>query len=192
MRDNGEVLVRRVDAWRVVEVINESPYVDSAVLSRKYDEQVRLDDPVYQATSRHGVVCEERGQEMASLVVAAGGGASGVHEESLAVLAEVCFLAVGPFVVCLELPQLTLRWSREVDSATCFGVHLTPDQRSLVSHGEMEISRLTLDGEIRWQAGGRDIFTGAFDVDANVVRAEDFDGHAYTFDLETGKSHDRR
>jgi len=66
-----------------------------------------------------------------------------VHEHSLALVANLCFLAVGPFIVSLDLPLLTQRWVRQVDSATCFGIHVVPDERSLMSHGEMVLSRLT-------------------------------------------------
>ena len=65
---------------------------------------------------------------------------------------------------CVELPALTTRWVRQVDEATCFGVHICPDCRSLVSRGEIQISRITLAGDTLWRGGGPDIFTGDLSV----------------------------
>lgn len=116
------------------------------------------------------------------------GGSSGVHEHSMAILADTCFCAVGPYVVALALPGLDLRWSRQADESTCFGVFVLPGDAGLVSHGEQLISRLTLSGELVWQAGGADIFSGAFSIAPTSVVAEDFAGRRYSFDLTTGRN----
>lgn len=172
----------------VLEVLDEPSYTfRSADNVRRYQREELLGDGQYRPSSCHGVTCTADSRVLASVIFGAAGGASGVHERSLARLRDLAFLAVGQFIVCLQLPDLSLRWAREVDQATCFGVHVDPRQRGLVSHGELEISRLTLSGEIVWQASGRDIFTGELSVDPALVRAEDFNGDTYVFDLETGK-----
>jgi hypothetical protein len=184
---SGEAMVLRSDDWYVLEVLDEPGYAfGSAVNTRHYQREELLGDGQHRA-SRHGVTCVADGRELASVIFGAAGGASGVHERSLARLRDLAFLAVGPFIVCLQLPALSLEWAREVDQATCFGIHIDPEQRGLVCHGELEVSRLTLSGEIVWQASGRDIFTGELSVDSALVRAEDFNGDTYVFDLGTGK-----
>jgi hypothetical protein len=124
----------------------------------------------------------------ASVLYGATGGASGVHQHSLAIVDDRGFLAIGPFIVCVALPSLATRWVREVDDATCFGVHVCPDRLSLISHGEMEISRLTFAGDILWRSGGPDIFTGNLSFVTSAVLVEDFNGDTLSFDLKTGHS----
>ncbi len=182
-----ENAIRR--AWRshVIEVVDDPSYTFGSVDNRThYGRAQVLDDPKFQLTSQHAVIARLNETPAASVIFGATGGASGVHQRSLAIHEDLGFLAVGPFIVCFELPNLTTRWIREVDSATCFGIHICPDGVSLISHGELEISRLKLDGNILWQAGGRDIFTGELMLDDLGVHVEDFNGDSYLFDLQTG------
>jgi hypothetical protein len=182
-------LVRQVDGSLVIEVVNEPAYAFGSQDNRApYQREEILGDAKFQLTSRHGVTSTLDGARAASVVFGATGGASGVHQHSLAILEARGFLAVGPFIVCIELPTLATRWVQEVDDATCFGIHICPDRRSLVSHGELEISRLTLGGDVLWRGGGPDIFTGDLSVEAQAVLVEDFNGDTLSFDLETGHS----
>jgi hypothetical protein len=50
-----------------------------------------------------------------------------------------------------------LIWKTQADQATCFEIFKFKD--SYVVHGEMEISRIDLNGNIMWQNSGADIFT---------------------------------
>jgi hypothetical protein len=169
----------------VIEVVDDRTYTfGSSDNVRRYQREELL-GPRHSLRSRHAVSCRRDNEVLASAIIGAGGGPSGVHERTLAVLPDACLVAVGSFIVCLEVPHLRLRWSREVDEATCFGIHLAADG-SIISHGELEISRLTSAGELIWKASGRDIFTGSLSVDTSMVRAEDFNGDEYTFDLRTG------
>jgi len=182
-----ESIVRQIDDSLVIEVVNETGYsFGSRDNTRHYRREQVLGDR-HLLSSRHGVLVKRNGETLASAIFGAIGGASGVHERSLVLQPDLCFLAIGPFIACLELPSLVTRWVREVDHATCFGIHITSDRRSLISHGELEIARLTLAGDLLWQAGGRDIFTGDLSVDTAAVRAEDFNGDSYIFDLESGR-----
>ena len=121
------------------------------------------------------------------MLLCSAGGASGVHARSLCILRDRCFVAVGPYVASLSLPTLEVLWSTQVDSATCFGVHPTVDGTSLISHGELEVSRLTLAGEILWTAGGADVFSESMVVTKTEVHIQDFNRDSYVFDVETGE-----
>lgn len=118
--------------------------------------------------------------------MAAWGGPLGVHERTAVMLADRLHLAVGDSVFCFALEPFALVWSRKVDTATCFGLHISPDRGALISHGEMEIARLSPEGEILWWRSGEDIFTGPFALRPNFIEAEDFEGGTYRFDYETG------
>jgi hypothetical protein len=94
---------------------------------------------------------------------------------------------VRPYVVSLTLPNLEVLWSTEVDPATCFGIHPTVDGLALISHGELEIARVALSGEVLWSAGGADIFSEGLTVTDTEVHVGDFNHDRYVFDVETGR-----
>ena len=150
-----------------------------------YDRAYTLSDHI---SSTHGVRVSADNREIASAVIRAGGGASGVHDRSAFLHGDSLFLAVGPFVVHLAIPSLDLLWSVETDEATCFGVHRISDSSDFISHGELSISRVTEDGRILWSESGADIFTGDLTMLRQEVRVADFDGRRYSFDLVTGAS----
>jgi hypothetical protein len=62
----------------------------------------------------------------------------------------------------------------------------TVDENHLIVHGELEISKFTVDGQKVWSFGGRDIFTGTCSVDETGVVVTDFNGQRYRIELERG------
>jgi hypothetical protein len=111
----------------------------------------------------------------------------GVDARSLVYVDETIFVACGSSVFALVLPTLGLQWMVNVDFASCFGLYLCRPEGCLICHGECNITRLTLDGQVVWSTSGRDIFTGAFSVLGDHIRAVDFNGDAYVVDLATGQ-----
>ena len=182
-----ESLVLRIDETYSIEVVDEPTYRFHFDDNRKRYDRKELFGDRHLVISCHGVVCKRNSQIMASVIFGADGGASGVHERSVVLASGVAFVAVGRYIACLQLPDLITKWVREVDPATCFGIHFSADRLSIVSHGELEISRLTLAGDVLWQSAGRDIFSGDVLVDEAMIHAQDFNGDVYHFDLETGK-----
>ena len=94
-------------------------------------------------------------------------------------------------MICsLSLPRLALEWATKVDTATCFGVYYSAEHDCLLSHGEIEIARVSLCGDIVWSGSGRDIFSEGFRVGGKWVEATDFGGYIYRFDIATGHCED--
>jgi outer membrane protein assembly factor BamB len=136
---------------------------------------------------RHGVR-SLRGDQLVNSLLLESAGPSGVHNRSLLIVGDTCYVAVGPDIVALSTPTLEVVWSRRVDDAQCFGIHPGPDGNSLISHGELEIARVSLSGEILWQTGGADVFAGPLNVSSKQVTVRDFNGAVYRIDMETGQS----
>lgn len=119
-------------------------------------------------------------------MIGAGGGCSAVHEHSALEIDDKLYLAVGDSVVCLSLESpRRLLWSVQTDMATCFGIHWAEQQRALISHGELEISRLSTEGVIAWQTSGADIFSEGFRLLSDYVETIDFNGAVYRIDYVT-------
>ena len=75
---------------------------------------------------------------------------------------------------------------RRTDTATCFGVYDAPGFASIISHGELEIARLSYSGQLLWSASGRDIFSEGFRCLDSGIEVIDFNRSVYLFDYRTG------
>lgn len=155
---------------------------------RSYAREYDFTDAAYRRSSGHGLVLREDGVVRQSCILLAGGGASGVHEHSIAIVDKTCFLAVGDTLCSLALPSLELRWHRQVDHATCFGVYFSASHYCLIPHGELEIARVSLSGEVVWSSSGADIFSEGIKVFPDYVEAVDFNQNVYRFSISKGIS----
>ena len=172
-------------------IVQESPTVPrfdpkSADNVGDAEKEYFLGDRGYAPASRERIMVKQGGKEIASRILLATGGATGVHTHSAFVRGKRCFVAVGPFVCALEVPTLRLLWHAKVDSATCLGIFDAPKYQSIISHGELEIARLTYAGAVLWSRSGRDIFSEGFTLFDDYAEAIDFYGAVYRFELETG------
>ncbi|WP_231716743.1 hypothetical protein [Burkholderia ubonensis] len=171
----------------VVTIVNEPTYTfGSQDNIHAYPLELRLgnDSP----SSVHGV--ELNGCRVA--VVGAGAGCSAVHAHSAVAIDDRLYLAVGNHVACLSLSSPhPLVWSTRVDMATCFGIYWESDRAALISHGEIEIARLSLQGKVMWSASGADIFTERVRLLPDCIEAIDFNHDIYQIDYATGASHMR-
>ncbi len=159
----------------------------SADNARKYDREYRFVEE-YRPVSKYSLVCRDREGATHSCILLAGGGASRVHQHSAVVVNDSSFVGVGDMLCSLSLPTLDLRWAIKVDPATCFGVYYSPRHDCLLSHGELEIARVSLGGEIVWSASGKDIFSEGFRIVGGDVEAIDFNHAVYRIDIVTGRS----
>jgi len=159
----------------------------SADNGRRYDSEYCLVEE-YRPVSQYGLVCNQSEGVTHSCILLAGGGASRVHEHSAVIVSGSCFVGVGDMLCALSLPTLNLRWATKVDTATCFGVYYCPQHDCLLSHGELEIARVNLSGQIVWSASGKDIFSEGFRMAGDHVEAIDFNHEVYRIDIATGHS----
>jgi hypothetical protein len=172
-----------------LELIDEPLYSPGSTDNvRSYAREYNFKDAEYRPTSRHGLVLSEGGDLKQSCILLAGGGASGVHKYSSVIVDGTCFVAVGDTLCSLALPTLDLIWHRQVDCVTCFGVYHSAKHLCLISHGELEIARVNLTGEVAWSIGGADIFSEGFELYPDHIEVVDFNRTVYRMDIATGAS----
>jgi hypothetical protein len=175
-----------VSGGRSVE-LNDEPFsaFEASPLGRTYERVLDLEDPDV-TISRYGLVVKDANGGERSLLITGAGGCTAVNERSLVALGERCFIAIGVYLLALELETLELDWRQQVDRAACCGVRLTPTADALIAHGEMELARVSLAGDVAWRASGDDLFTGPLELTASAVLVDDSCGDRYAFDLLTG------
>ena len=170
-----------------IEVRDESSYIPNSTDNKFiYDVEFWLNDEENYVSSKHGIVVSCQNGKSRSCVLLAGGGASGVHENSALVHDEKLLVAAGNFVCCLLLPKLDVEWRTKSDWATCFGIYHSPKHKCYISHGECDIARLSYSGEIVWQTSGKDIFTGSFILNEDFISVVDFNDEGYRISIEEG------
>ena len=151
---------------------------------RRFDREIVLDEDSCRRAV--GVTVEREGRVLASAVLRVGAWSPGAQEGSVVVRRDAIYFSAGPQVVALELPSLEPRWMVKVDDACVFGLHEIEEDALLV-HGELDVTLLGMDGEIRWQHGGWDIFTGGCHIDGGQVVAVDWNGAVYRWRLSDGE-----
>jgi len=153
---------------------------------RQYDREYCLVEE-YRPVSQYGLLCRDMTGATHSCIFLAGGGAIRVHDHSAVIVNGSCFIGIGDMLCCLSLPALDLKWAIKVDSATCFGVYYLHQDGCLLSHGELEIVRVSLSGQIAWSTSGKDIFSEGFRIVDDHVEAVDFNHEVYRIDIASGR-----
>jgi hypothetical protein len=171
-----------------VTLINEPNYsVNSNDNVRGYEIEL-CRDRKYQHSSAQGLYVGDVEHPESYVILLGTGGATGVHEYSLTINHDTCYVASGDAVFSLRLPSLELIWVKKVDFATCFGVFWVTEYDCLITWGEMDICRFDKDGNKIWSVSGPEIFTEGFEFCDRHVIVKDFDGNKYKISIESGVS----
>ncbi len=153
---------------------------------RTYDVEYFLGDK-REIANRHGVALVDHGVISKSCILLASGAGSTVHGHSALICENTLYVAVGNRLCALDLPTLSLLWNTKVDTATCFGVLFSTEHKCLISHGELEIARVELDGNVTWSQSGHDIFTGELFLEPDQVKITDWNDDLYVFTIDDGR-----
>lgn len=140
----------------------------------------------FRANTKIGIRVLENSKIINSAILLTCAGATGIHKNMMVSVTDKLYIAVGDQIVSTQIPSLQKNWSIRADSATCFGVYYIHLHNCLIVHGELEISRISLDGKIQWQTGGKDIFTGDFHLTDNVITVVDFNNYKYKISIKDG------
>lgn len=135
---------------------------------------------VYELAIRRGA------ETIAQAYSVASGGPSVVHDRSAVCIGSHVIYAQGNQVACIDVETGDLLWHVESDMATCFELYVVPQPPAIIVHGELSVSKLWPDGKVAWEVGGRDIFTGPFEVREDAVVATDWDEGRYTIRIADG------
>ncbi|MBE9577220.1 hypothetical protein [Flavobacterium proteolyticum] len=170
----------------VISIFSDSAYsLDSTDNLNNYDKKY-FDESDYIFPSIYTIKVAKNGEEF-SAVIGSEGGATAASNTSVIVDNNKLFMCCGDSVYCLSLPELNLNWKTKADMITCF--ELFKIDNFFIVHGELQISRLSLEGVIEWQQSGKDIFVtpngkNDFEIKNGIIIAKDCDNDEYKFDFE--------
>jgi hypothetical protein len=122
-----------------------------------------------------------------SACIKATAGTTGLYEHSFIVEKSRIVICCANVIFCLAIPDLSLVWQTEADTATCFQIF--PYQQDYIIHGELEITRLNYSGYIVWQQSGADVFvtpnsTESFLITEKYIEVKDWNLKIYRFDFD--------
>jgi hypothetical protein len=167
-----------------IEVINVPDYEPESVEDGNRYAAVYSDpEDTYRPNSKHGIRVSHDSAEIASAIVLGYAGATGMGENSYVVTDDVILVCCSNQVYALTLPHLSLKWRKALDFATCFAIYQY--EENFIVHGEVDITRITADGEVKWTFSGADIFVNlngelSFDIVDKEIRLVDFEGNRYS------------
>ncbi|KRD59257.1 hypothetical protein ASE40_13850 [Flavobacterium sp. Root935] len=140
----------------------------------------------FYSTSKHAIVIKKNEAEISSAIICATGGATGIYENSFIIEDKKIWIRVCNTLYCLQIPSLEIVWHKEFDFATNFGIYKL--EKDFIIYGEVEIFRITKEGEIVWRFGGRDIWVNLegknpFNIESDKIRLIDFESNEYVLDF---------
>ena len=168
-----------------IEIVNDPMYTPNSSDNKfQYDEVFGSKECI---SSKHGIVLSENDDILRSIIILETGGATGIHENCYIIIDQFLYLCVGNKIYKIQIPELSVIWSVEIDMATAFQIKQVHED--LIIHGELSISRLTQNGEIIWTRTGSDIFItesgeNDFKIEGDLILAESWDGRRYSFNFD--------
>lgn len=177
-----------------IEIADDLKYtLDSIDRLRAYKKIYTGIENQFRSTSSHSIIINENQLEISSAIICETGGATTIHKSSFIIEEDKIWINVCNKIYCLEIPSLELNWQKEIDSFTNFSIYKI--ENDFLVHGELQIFRITKEGEIIWSFGGRDIWVNIegkqeITIENNSIRLFDFESNEYVIDFNGNQIED--
>lgn len=171
-----------------IEIIDDKNYTLNSSNNLLQYQKVYCDESEFRSnSSKHAIIVKEYGIEISSAIICETEGATGIHEKSCIIEDDKIWILVSNKIYCLKIPTLEIIWQKEFDQFTNFCLYKL--EEDFLIHGELEIFRITKNGEIIWHFGGRDIWVNPegneeLTIKDNVILLVDFDSNRYILDFD--------
>lgn len=172
-----------------IEILDDPNYTLNSVNNLRQYEKIYFNENQedrFYPTSKHAIIVNEFGREISNAIICEVGGGTGIHENSFIIEDDKIWIRICNKIYCLEIPSLELIWKKEFDNFTNLSIHKL--EEDIIIHGELEIFRITKEGEIVWHFGGRDIWINIqgkteFSIENKAIRLFDFESNEYVLDF---------
>ncbi|MFY7826017.1 MAG: hypothetical protein ACOVQ4_02770 [Flectobacillus sp.] len=172
----------------MLELLDEPIYrVDSVDNIFSYTKQYSSSDGSQVSSSKIGIKIYQHKELVESCIIIGIGGATAITQYSYIIASENILICCGDSVFCLSLPSLELVWNMKLDDVTCFQIFQC--QEDYLIHGELNITLVNLEGNIKWCFSGKDIFVSLTQEKAISILPEgilltDFEQTKYKLDFD--------
>ena len=109
-----------------------------------------------------------------------------VASDYVALVRSRVHVAVGYYVCAVELNGWSLAWSVRLRSGACLGLHYVRQHDCIFAIGDMEVTRISMNGTICWSKVVAEAMTRTFDCLGDSVIVTDFDGVSHRLNVNTG------
>ena len=180
-----------------IEILDEPNYIINSVENLRQYNNVYCYTNDYEdqflPTSKHAIIISEFGEQVASAIICDIGGGTGIYENAFIIDNDKIWIRICNKIYCLEIPSLDLIWNKEFDTFTNLSIY--QHENDILIHGELEIFRITKEGDLIWSFGGRDIWINTqgkaeFSIENNVIRLFDFESNEYVIDFNGNQIED--
>ncbi|CAM4030396.1 Urease accessory protein UreD [Flavobacterium branchiophilum] len=150
-----------------------------------YFEGKHQEDRFY-PNNKLAIIVKEFEIEISSALICEIGGQNSVFKNSFIIEDDKIWIRVCNKIYCLEIPNLEIQWNREFDFATVFS--FVKIENDFITHGELEIKRITRNGEIVWSFAGRDIWVNIegkaeLKIENDTIILFDFESNKYVLNF---------
>jgi len=172
----------------IIEVLDEPTFKFSSTDNNfNYSKHYFGDGATEYPTSKHGIKIYQDDQIIDNCIIIGSGGATGIQSKSSLLDDDKLLICCCNTIFCLTLPDLELKWKTQADQGTCFQIFKQQD--NYIIHGEIQVTKLDKDGNIKWEFGGADIFVSIdneeeFKVEKDGILLTDFAKKKYKIDFD--------
>lgn len=170
-----------------VEVIDDKNHTLNSTKNLRQYKTVYCEESQFVSNSKHGIIIKENGIEISSIIIYESGGGTTIIDDSFIIEDDKIWIRICNKIYCFSIPTLDLIWHKEFDFATNFSFHKLKED--FIIYGEVEIFRITKNGEILWRFSGRDIWVNLegknpFSIESDKIRLFDFESNEYIIDFD--------
>jgi hypothetical protein len=173
-----------------IEIVNDSTFTPNSTDNINsydivYSESMSLSSRNMSYTQT-AIKTYENSNPVKTAIICEPGGVTIDSETSFVIDDSVLYIIAKDMVYSLNIPDLSLNWSKAIDSLCCLAIHRL--ESDFLVHGELDIIRIGRDGQIKWRFGGRENWINPsgkpeVTIKTNHIELIDFDSYKYIIDF---------
>jgi len=180
-----------------IEVFEDLNYILNSVDNLRQYKKIYFDgrqqENQFYPSSKYGIVIKECKIEISSILICEIGWTTKVSDNSFIIENDKIWISIANKIYCFKIPSLELIFKKEFDSFANFSIYKL--EEDILIHGELEIFRISKEGDVIWTFGGRDIWVNIegkteLSIGNNTIRLFDFDSNEYVIDFNGNQVED--
>lgn len=174
-----------------IEVFNDSNYWPHSVDNlNSYDFEYPLNSEPFSrecSFTTTGIIVRKDSELISSAIICEPNGITIDDKTNYLIENDRVYICARNLIYALNIYDLSISWRKEIDNVYCLGLFRL--EEDILVHGELEIHRIDLDGNIKWRFSGSDILLNIegkneLTINKDFINLIDFNGKDYKIDLD--------